>query len=175
MVNLNKTHVFVGGGFGSRSAYLYDWGADVWSDLPDIPTEMFGHECSVIEDGNSGRGPEIVLFGSFASTDIYIYGVANSTWRKGAYLLSDTRYQASSISFEDVLAFAGGFSTQAGAPKDSAVRYNITSDSWEDLSQKLEVGRAYATAIPVPDDLAGCSRAATETADDEDKMEDAFD
>ena len=29
---------------------------------------MFGHECSVIEDGNSGRGPEIVLFGSFAST-----------------------------------------------------------------------------------------------------------
>ena len=102
------------------------------------------------------------------------------------------RYQASSISFEDVLAFAGGFSTQAGAPKDSAVRlvenilhyysascqsfyrYNITSDSWEDLKQKLEVGRAYATAIPVPDDLAGCSRAA-ETADDEEKMEDAFD
>ena len=29
---------------------------------------MFGHECSVIEDGNSGKGPEIVLFGSFAST-----------------------------------------------------------------------------------------------------------
>ena len=40
MVNLNKTHVFVGGGFGSRSAYLYDWGADAWSDLPDIPTEV---------------------------------------------------------------------------------------------------------------------------------------
>ena len=42
------------------------------------------------------------------------------------------------------------------------------------MKQKLEVGRAYATAIPVPDDLAGCSRA-TETADDEGKMEDAFD
>ena len=56
----------------------------------------------------------------------------------------------------------------------SFYRYNITSDSWEDLKQKLEVGRAYATAIPVPDDLAGCSRAA-ETADDEEKMEDAFD
>ena len=54
-------------------------------------------------------------------------------------------------------------------------RYNITSDSWEDLKQKLEVGRAYATAIPVPDDLAGCSRATAEAADDEDKMEDAFD
>ena len=53
-------------------------------------------------------------------------------------------------------------------------RYNITSDSWEDLKQKLEVGRAYATAIPVPDDLAGCSRA-TAAADDEGKMEDAFD
>ena len=40
MVNLNKTHVFVGGGFGSKGAYLYDWGADVWSYLPDIPTEV---------------------------------------------------------------------------------------------------------------------------------------
>ena len=38
----------------------------------------------------------------------------------------------------------------------------------------MEVGRAYATAIPVPDDLAGCSRA-TAAADDEGKMEDAFD
>ena len=37
-------------------------------------------------------------------------------------IISYHRYQASSISFEDILAFAGGFSTQTGAPKDSAVR-----------------------------------------------------
>ena len=40
MVNLNRTHVFVGGGFNSRSAFLYDFGAGVWSDLPDIPGEV---------------------------------------------------------------------------------------------------------------------------------------
>ena len=40
MVNLNTTHVFVGGGFGSRGAYLYHFDADVWSDLPDIPAEV---------------------------------------------------------------------------------------------------------------------------------------
>ena len=49
------------------------------------------------------------------------------------------------------------------------------------MSQKLEVGRAYATAIPVPDDLAGCSKAAAAAAggDGGDEggalMEDAFD
>ena len=47
MVNLNKTHVFVGGGFGSKGAYLYDWGADVWSDLPDIPTEVSLLGCRI--------------------------------------------------------------------------------------------------------------------------------
>ena len=105
------------------------------------------------------------------------------------------RYQASSISFQDILALAGGFSTQTGAPKDSAVRlatpfcesaqydvltylrYNITSDSWEDLNQKLDVGRAYATAIAVPDDLADCRRGAAD--DNEDiggaLIEDAYD
>ena len=40
MVNLNKTHVFVGGGFGSSNAYLYDVDAQVWSGLPDIPAEV---------------------------------------------------------------------------------------------------------------------------------------
>ena len=34
---MNKTHVFVAGGFGSRSAYLYEFDADIWTDLPDIP------------------------------------------------------------------------------------------------------------------------------------------
>ena len=43
MVNLNKTHVFVGGGFGSKSAYLYDFNAEVWTDLPDIPVEVSYH------------------------------------------------------------------------------------------------------------------------------------
>ena len=59
---------------------------------------------------------------------------------------------------------------------DAPRRYNVTSDTWADLSQKLEVGRAYATAIPIPgwphsrlflfrniifshtDDLAGCDK-----------------
>ena len=53
-------------------------------------------------------------------------------------------------------------------------RYNITSDSWEDLSQKLEVGRAYATAIPVPDDLARCDRGEAEEGGDKALMEDAY-
>lgn len=51
-------------------------------------------------------------------------------------------------------------------------RYNITSDSWEDLSQKLEVARAYATAIPIPDDLAGCDKGSDTGAA---LMEDAYD
>ena len=43
----------------------------------------------------------------------------------------------------------------------------------------MEVGRAYATAIPVPDDLAGCSKAAAAGGDGGDEggalMEDAVD
>ena len=57
MVNLNRTHVFVGGGFGSRSAYLYEFDADVWTDLPDIPVEvrqsLFRKAC--------GKWGEIIL------------------------------------------------------------------------------------------------------------------
>ena len=73
-------------------------------------------------------------------------------------------------------------------------RYNVTSDTWEDLSQKLEVGRAYATAIPIPgpphscllllrniifsptDDMAGCDYKGANGDDDKGPaaMEDAY-
>jgi len=123
-----------------------------WEARRDMATGRDEHGCSQVSfDG--GATVEVMVAGGPNSRESEIYNPASDTWRSAASF-DHTAFGPGMAVLEGKPTVMGGYETNA-TPRDQdrVVQYDMETDTWTELPQKLEAGRHAILTIPVPRQL----------------------
>ncbi len=139
--------VVVGGGNSKLRAYIIDVDTGDFTDLPSLPTSMYGAACGVVPAANGGKDI-VVLGGSY----VYIYYNALGAWHPGPPLPVDQISYPAYLPYGDSFIVFGGNS--AGG-LDDVFLYNYVEKEWDKIAE-MEVGRAFFGYAYVSKDSVPC-------------------
>ena len=100
-----------------------------------------------------GRKEVVVASGQY-TTATQIFSFESQTWRRGQEFPSELG-QGRSVPFGDTFLVVGGLSSSY---HDTIYKYNIETEGWDLMPQRLKDTRDQLTAFFVPDDYITCTR-----------------
>ncbi len=149
-LTINSTHIFFADTFYTGNAYLLDWYAQSWIDLPQMTIDRNDASCGLINNPENGLEAVIVEDGL---TEIFNFN--NLTWRMGPP--SPNFDEAGFAQLVDTFVVVGG-ENDAGEAVDTIYLFDNNNYSWILNSQRLEVAReGYPAVVAVPDYFVTCS------------------
>ena len=169
MVRVNSTTFLLIGGaqkdpfirtnFNSSKTFFVNMDSGNWIKGPELKIGRSGHVCATIrQDGKFSiivAGGYNNMFGFYLSS-VEVLDEGATEWRKGPELPVKL-YGAAIV--EDVkrgLILIGGKSGEEEY-LDALYQLKDTQSDWLKLQQKLKNGRAFATAVLVPDKITNCT------------------
>jgi len=165
MVKVSSSIVMVIGGAQNmqylKKTFLLDTKENVWEEGPSLLQEMGYLSCGLIRSIKNSSEFSIIVAGGWDGTYISTTEVldqSNGEWRQGPALPFGI-YGAQLVEDADGgVVLVGGYAE--GMPYlDTLFRLPHAGQDgkWEELPQKLKIGRRYHTAYMVPDHLANCN------------------
>jgi len=142
-VTVNETHVFL----ATRTAFLYNWQLDEWTEVDYVPEEIVLGSCGVLNNPNFG--PEVM----FAAGELsFIFSLSDLEWRDGPKLPEDV-VNTGSVQLADGFAAVGGlvYDGPIGESIDRIYKFSEDTYEWELLDQRLSVPRNGLVAVAVPE------------------------
>ena len=171
MVTINSTFVMVVGGrqngvdFSSRT-FLLDITKCSWTEGPRLAEGRNSHRCMRIPKDESSSEMVTIVVGGLGvplagatvprlnTTEILEDG--SSQWRKGPLLPFGLHATADVEHPDGGALLVGGSEDRITNLRNSFLRLRHAESSWEELPQKLKIGRDSHVAVMVPDELVNC-------------------
>ncbi len=143
-LTINSTHVFFA---GNGYAYLYDFVAFHWTEIPAMSTLRSYPSCGLLN--NPDNGLEAVVAEDETSE---IFSFSALSWRDGPEAPGFD--YASAVQHGDTFVVVGG---NHGIPLDTIYQFDNVNYEWILMSQHLDVARdGYPGVVAVPDSYVSC-------------------
>jgi hypothetical protein len=165
MLKISSSIVMVIGGFQdehlSRKTFILDTRENVWKEGPSLLQERAYFGCGQIQSAKNSSEFSIIAAGGYNGTHISTTEVLdqfNGEWRQGPALPFGIDEAQLVEDADGGVVLVGGYAE--GMPYlDTLFRLPHAGQDgkWEELPQKLKIGRRYHTAYMVPDHLANCN------------------
>jgi hypothetical protein len=165
MVKVSSSIVMVIGGVQngqtSKKTFLLDTKENVWKEGPSLLKERAYLSCGLIRSIKNSSEFSIIVTGGLYGAPLSATEVldqSNGEWRQGPALPFGI-YGAQQVEDADGgVVLVGGYAE--GMPYlDTLFRLPHAGQDgkWEELPQKLKIGRGYHTTFMVPDNMANCN------------------
>ncbi len=126
-----------------------------FTDLPSLPTPMYGAACGVVPAANGGK--DIVVLGGYYTDAMNIYDNALGAWRPGPFFPDKDIQFPAYLPYGDSFIVFGGFSGDGSSiPSPEVYLYNYEVEDWEKIAE-MEIGRGSFGYAYVGDDSVPCS------------------
>jgi hypothetical protein len=142
-------NIFVAGGYGSKSCFLYENEKNQWKKCPDMMKYKHSAMCGVVKRAESGM-EEIIMVGGYNEytyqCTVEIYSLDKSEWRSGNPFPHQISC-ATVVSYGNSFLLVGGICY--GPYLSTIYRYNPEEDSWTLLDGRMKNGKCSAIAMLV--------------------------
>ena len=158
LVPINDTHqVLLGGGSTASDVYLFDWNSEEWTDLPSLNIERRYSQAGLVTYPNGTQA--IVIAGGNATKSSEIWIIDSEEWIMGPDLpTAGAKLEfGASVSYGNTFLIVGGYITNVY--EDTIVSFNILTEDWEILPQRMKNGRRDFAAFMIPNSFIKCTLA----------------
>ena len=136
LCRLNKTHLFMAGGYGSGIAklvYVLDLDTGEWFQLPDLIEARKSHVCHSIKGGN-----EVLAIGGEGKSSVESFYFDSMSWREVNPLPREIMDARNTVKYKDTFIVVGGFDHYSN-PRylDTLYEFVPFDYSWIERSEKL--------------------------------------
>jgi hypothetical protein len=164
MVKISSSIVMVIGGFQdeqmSRKTFILDTRENVWKEGPSLLQERAYLGCGQIRSAKNSSEFSIIAAGGYNGAHISTTEVLdefNGEWRQGPALPFGICCSKLVEDADGGVVMVGGRSYGMHLETIFRLPHADKDGKWEELPQKLKIGRCYHTAVMVPDHLASCN------------------
>jgi hypothetical protein len=167
MVKVSSSIVMVIGGIQdeevSKKTFLLDTKENVWKNGPSLQQERGYLSCGLIRSAKNSSEFSIIAVGGrlndgprFSTTEVL--DQPNGEWRQGPTLPFGINHAQLVEDADGGVILVGGYADDM-SDLDILLRLPHAGQDgeWEELPQKLTIGRGHHTAVMVPDNLANCN------------------
>ncbi len=149
------------GGQHSKKTFILDTKENVWKEGPVLQQERYAFGCGQILSAKHSSEFSIIVAGGYdgeASSTTEVLDQLNGEWRQGPALPFGID-EAQLVEDADGGVVLVGGQAEGMPPLDILFRLPHAGQDgkWEELPQKLKIGRRLHTAFMVPDNLANCN------------------
>ena len=165
MVLVNSTTVMIIGGFQngeynySPNTFYFNTENEKWVEGPRLLSSRISHSCGMLQKDRGSSEKSVIVAGGnnethpFLST-VEILDFGESEWRTGPSLPSAlTGASMVQVPSGGVLLIGG----QNEILLNTIYQLSDVNSEWVLMPQKLKVGRSYATAFLVPNEITNCN------------------
>ncbi len=165
LVKVSSSFVMVIGGYQngqiSKKTFLLDTKENVWKEGPSLLQERGDLSCGQIQSAKNSSEFSIIVAGGYTGASLSTTEVldqSNGEWRQGPALPFGIK-EAQLVEDADGGVVLVGGQAEGMPPLDTLFRLPHAGQDgkWEELPQKLKMGRYFHTAFMVPDNLANCN------------------
>ena len=156
-VKLNKSHIFVAGGYGTPHLkevfLLHSQRQALWENLTSMQLGKFGHSCGKVV--TLFDHVEVVAAGGLHQDSIEIYSTKSSAWSTGPKIENRQIFKAATLQGKTAFIITGGVEiepdcTMRNCRLDSIFTYDTNTNNFKKNDVDLSQGRGYHVAIPLP-------------------------
>ena len=162
MVLLNLTTVMLIGGRQDDSLYspdtfYFNTENEKWVAGPKLISSRYHHSCGMLRNSQSSQESVIVAAGNNGlwplMASVEILDVGASEWRTGPSLPFGIREASMVEDPSGGVLLIGGYN---GTYMNTIYQLSDENSEWNLMPQKLKVGRSWATAFLVPEEITNC-------------------
>lgn len=141
----------VGGSQLSQDVWVLDYSTETYRRLPDIPEESGFFQAGMVKYPNGTSA--LIVAGGVTFNFCYSLNLNTELWQP-CTPMPDRITSAANVPYGDTFLIVGGGGDVAKA--DFIYMFDVNTDDWVLLPQKLMFERTHFAAFLVPDDFVSC-------------------
>ncbi len=167
IVTINSTTVMVIGGYQngewySGKTFYFTFGEESWTEGPELKNKRAVHSCGIIRRNKESQEMSIIVAGGYGGSSylssVEVLDEGSNEWQTGPELrLRIGRSQMVEDQNGGVVLIGGESSSILNLETLYQLPHGGHEALWTKMEQKLTIGRAWHTAILVPNNIVDCS------------------